>query len=438
VLTWDGPSTGTSEDVYYRMYAIVVQTEGTVDDDTITGTGAEDLFNLSQGGNDTASGGDGNDGFYMGAALSALDSLDGGDGILDQLGLQGNYGTPFVLSANHLVNIEMLVLLAGNDTRFGDTAGNFYSYDLKTVDANVGDGELLAVSFNRLRAGENVTFDGSAETNGRFLTFAGLGNDTIIGGSQDDGFYFGNNGRWGAGDSVNGGAGTLDQLGLQGSYTGASAVTFGATQITGIEMLVLLTGGDVRFGNPPGIGYSYDVTMNDGNVANGATFYVSANMLRAGVPGVTDETLAFNGSAELNGHFTIWSGAGADTLVGGLQSDTIYGAGGADLLTGGGGNDTFAYIDAAHSTAAAKDQILDFATGDLIDLTAIDAITGGPNDAFAFIGSANFSGAGGELRAFDAGGGVWQVEGDIDGIGGADLVIAVTTGVPLTLSDFLL
>jgi Ca2+-binding RTX toxin-like protein len=342
-----------------------------------------------------------------------------------------------VLGANHLVNTEMLVLLSGGDTRFGDTAGNLYSYNLKTVDANVGAGERLLVSFNTLGAGENVTFDGSAETNGKFLTFAGLGNDTIIGGAQDDGFYFGNGGRWGAGDSVTGGGGE-DQFGLQGNYSGASAIAFGAAQITGVEMLVLLTGGDARFGSPPGVGYSYDVTMDDGNVAAGAMFYVSANTLRANVPGVTDETLTFDGSAELNGHFTIYSGAAADTITGGLLADTIYGGGGADLLTGGGGNDTFAYMNAAHSTAAAKDQILDFATGDLIGLSAIDAVTGGANNAFAYIGSAVFSSTAGELRAFDAGGGVWQVEGDIDGNGIADLVIAVNTGVPLAITDFVL
>ena len=38
VFTWDGSSTSTSEDVYYRMYAIG-PVQGTVGDDTITGTG---------------------------------------------------------------------------------------------------------------------------------------------------------------------------------------------------------------------------------------------------------------------------------------------------------------------------------------------------------------------------------------------------------------
>jgi Ca2+-binding RTX toxin-like protein len=176
--------------------------------------------------------------------------------------------------------------------------------------------------------------------------------------------------------------------------------------------------------------------MNDANVASGQTFYVSANTLRAGVAGVSDETLHFNGAAETNGKFVIWSGAANDVLTGGAGDDKIYGAGGADQMTGGLGNDTFAYMDAAHSTASVMDQILDFTTGDKIDLSAIDAIVGGGDDPFSFIGSAAFSAAG-QLRAFDLGGGLWQVEGDIDGNGTADLVIAVTTDHALTSADFL-
>jgi Ca2+-binding RTX toxin-like protein len=404
----------------------------------LTGGGAAELFNLGQGGDDTADGGGGNDGFYFGAELDGGDSVDGGAGADDQVGLQGHYGglpgAPFVLGANHLVNVETLVLLPGDDARFGDTSGALYSYNIATIDANVGNGQRLIVNFNTLRVGENVIFDGSDEHDGMFLTYGGLGNDTLTGGDKSDWFYFGNNARWGAGDSVIGGAGLDDQLGLQGSYT----VTFGAGQLTGIETLVLLTGGDGRFGNPPGTGYSYDVTMDDGNVGALATMVVNANTLRAGVGGVTDETLVFDGSAESDGRFTIYSGAGNDVLVGSAGDDRIYGAGGADTLTGGAGNDTFAYLSAAHSTAAAMDQVLDFSLGDRIDLTGLDAVSGGGHNGFAFVGAAAFSNTAGELRVIDLGGGSWQIEGDVTGDGVADLVIGLTSNHALAVADFTL
>jgi len=408
--------------------------EGDSGDNTIIGTAQGDLFILSQGGDDTASGLGGDDGFYMGGALGPLDDLDGGGGTNDQLGLQGNYGTfgigatPYTFSAGNLAGIEALVLLSGQDTRFGDPGTNSYDYHLATIDDNVGAGERLVVDFNRLRLGEDVIFDGSLESDGYFLTFGGNGVDAITGGQQDDGFYFGV-GRFGASDTVDGQGGTNDQLGLQGDYT----IAFGATQLAGIEMIVLLSAANTTYGGGAD-SFAYDLKMDDGNVAATETLRVSANTLAA-----AGETLTFDGALELDGHFVVYGGAGADAITGGALADTLYGAGGADDLTGGGGDDSFAYVSAAHSTAADTDQILDFATGDEIDLSAIDAdtVTGG-SQAFGWIGSNAFSGAAGELRAFDAGGGVWQVEGDVDGGGTADLVILVTTDHPLTATDFAL
>jgi VCBS repeat-containing protein len=401
--------------------------DGSAGADTITGTSSDDLVMLQGGGDDNATGGEGNDGFYLGGALTAGDTLDGGAGEYDQLGLQGDYSAGLALGANSLLGIEMLVLMPGSDTRYGDPGTNLYDYDLTTIDANVVAGQQLVVSWNRLQAGEDVRFDGSAETDGSFRTFAGAGVDTIIGGAQNDGFYFGY-GMWGAGDNVDGGAGT-DDLGLHGQYSGANAIVFGAGQLAGIEMLVCMSSGDVRFGLSVGDGYIYDLTMDDGNVAAGQTLYVSANTLMAanGSTLLADETLTFDGSAELDGQFVIYSGMGADHITAGAGNDTIYGGGGADEMTGGAGNDLFAYMSADHSTASAMDHIFDFATGDRIDLSTIDAIAGGDDDAFTFVGNAAFSNTAGELRYDSVGGDDWLVKADIDGDGTADFQVLVTT-----------
>ena len=181
--------------------------------------------------------------------------------------------------------------------------------------------------------------------------------------------------------------------------------------------------------------------MNLPSSSAGQAMTINANTLRADQPGVTDETLTFNGAAELDGRFIVYSGAGDDTITGSAGNDTIYGAGGADMLTGGGGNDVFAYMNAAHSTSAERDQILDFTLGDLINLTSIDADTAtGGNQAFAFIGTAAFSNVAGELRFENAGGANWLVQGDVNGDGTSDFEILVTVSDadPITSADFML
>jgi len=401
--------------------------------DTLSGGDGDDILDTGTG-TDTLHGNGGNDGFYFGANLDAGDQVDGGAGTIDQVGLQGDYSVGLTLGAGSLINTEMLVLLPGSDTRFGDPGTNVYSYNLTTSDANVVGGQNFIVSFNTLRAGENVTFNGAAETDGTFLTFGGFGNDRLTGGAGDDGFYFGLD-RFGSGDALDGRGGSLDQLGLQGDYAGANAVVFGAGQLGGVEMIVCLTAADARFNGNQALLFSYDLTMNEGNLANGQLLMISANTLVAG------ESLAFDGSAETDGgRYTVFSGGGDDTLVGSAGADTFFGAAGADRLTGGGGDDTFAYVSQAHSTSAARDTILDFTAGDTIDLRAIDAIADGADDAFSFIGAAAFGHTAGQLRAVLQGGADWLVEGDVNGDGAADfaLLVTVTGGHAMGGGDFLL
>jgi Ca2+-binding RTX toxin-like protein len=411
-------------------------------DNVIVGSAGGDLFFLQQGGADRAWGGAGNDGFYLGAALDGGDDLDGGAGTLDQLGLQGNY-PGLTLGARNLVGIEQVVLLPGNDRRFGDNNGALYSYNLTTVDANVAPGGMLIVTANTLRLGENVTFNGSAEADGFFLTYGGQGIEILIGSQNDDGFFFGTDKRFGPNDRIDGQGGNFDQIGIQGRYVGADAIVLGASQITGIEQIVLLSGGDARFG-ANGLGYSYDLTTDDANVGKGQALIITANTLAA------DESLTFNGSAETNGRFRIFSGDGADSIRGGAGNDQIFGrsgndsiAGGlgADALHGGPGNDRFFYTGVGDSTAAARDSIADFAAGDIIDLSAIDAnsLTGG-NQGFTFIGDAAFqAGTAGLLRVYQAGAS-WIIEGDTNGDGIADLSILATRtdGLSFAAGDFLL
>jgi cadherin-like protein/hemolysin type calcium-binding protein len=84
---------------------------------------------------------------------------------------------------------------------------------------------------------------------------------------------------------------------------------------------------------------------------------------------------------------------GDDVLSGGVGNDTLTGGLGADIMYGGSGDDVFVYTAIAESTypvswdpgTALADIIYGFKAGDLIDLSAIDAVASTvENDAFHF------------------------------------------------------
>jgi Ca2+-binding RTX toxin-like protein len=321
----------------------------------IEGGDGNDSLRLQQGGDDSAYGGAGNDSFYFGAAYTAADLIDGGTE-RDQVALQGNYN----LTLGSITGVEDLILLSGSDTRFGDTAGNLYTYVLTSIDANVAAGAKLLIDATMLVAGESATFDGSAETDGKFLFSGGQGNDVFTGGAGADGFYFRDGSFWNPGDKVIGGAG--DQIGLRGDFTGAQKIVMGADQIQGVETIVLMSGVDIRFGPivPP---TKFDIVMNDGNLASGRRFTIDGAQLAA------NETFRLDASAETDGTYRMFGGAGADELIGGANADFLRGGAGADILKGNGGADTFAYRSASESTSTAFDLLVDVKSAeDRIDL----------------------------------------------------------------------
>ncbi len=211
--------------------------------------------------------------------------------------------------------------------------------------------------------GGDDTITGDATLGGLYHLEQG-GNDTVTGGSGNDGFYFG--AAVTANDHVNGGAGSNDQIGLEGDYSGG--LTMGATTISGVEVIACLPG------------FSYNLTTVDANVATGDTLTIWAVRL------ASSNTLIFNGSAELDGgKFTVFGGAGNDSITGGSGADTFYGLGGADTLTGNGGADRFVYTAAGESTGKAAGTAYDTIVGfdaavDQFDLpgtvTGLDATVG--------------------------------------------------------------
>jgi Ca2+-binding RTX toxin-like protein len=360
-------------------------------DDTIRGFGGDDTL-FGGGGNDRIEGG------------LHDDLLDGGTGIDTMLGGDGDD----IYVVDSLGDIVTELAGEGNDTVRTALA----EYVLPDHVENLVYTGTATASLTGNGADNSLIGNTGPDL---FLLQHG-GRDSAMGGGGSDGFFLG--AALDILDRIDGAAGIDDQVGLQGNYAG---YTFGASNLVDIETLALMSASDTRFG-ATGLGtFSYDLKTLDTNVAAMARLTVNANTLRAG------ENVTFDGSAETDAMFRLILGAGDDTVIGGAHDDVFYGRLGADTLTGGTGNDEFHYRAFAESTAASMDRILDFTAGDRIDLSVIDADTStNDNDAFRFIGAAEFSRSAGELRAVFANG-LWRVEGDVDGDGAADFVLAVTT-----------
>ncbi len=97
---------------------------------------------------------------------------------------------------------------------------------------------------------------------------------------------------------------------------------------------------------------------------------------------------------------TLTGGGGADKLNGGAGNDTLIGGAMGDTMTGGTGADVFVYNFTADSALAIGiDRIDGFLPGsDTINLSAIDAVSGGADNAFLFLGAADFTGNAAEVR----------------------------------------
>jgi Ca2+-binding RTX toxin-like protein len=398
----------------------------------LVGTPQGDLFHVHQGGDDNVSGLAGRDIIYFGAAFTSADVVDGGADY-DSLVLQGNYSA--LTSLGTVTNVESISLLSGANTGFGDTANNRYDYNLTVTDGQVGAGGVLKVNGSQLLAGEDLTFNGSAETNGSFLMYGGKGVDTLTGGAQADTFVFIHDGRFAAGDKVNGGGG-YDVVYLRGDYTIDFNAAGFADALTNVESIQLVSASDTTYAGGGDGEFDYAITWDDDLLPSGATITINAGKLGA------NESLTFDGSLETNGHFRIFGGSAADTLKGGAGNDLIYGGAGSDSMTGGAGADTYRYQSVTDSIAnSTVDFISDFALGDIIDLTRIDANTQVEgNQAFTFIGSGAFTNQAGQLKVTNPFSNAWLVEADVDGDGNADFQILLNTSDnhPITASDFLL
>jgi Ca2+-binding RTX toxin-like protein len=160
------------------------------------------------------------------------------------------------------------------------------------------------------------------------------------------------------------------------------------------------------------------------------------------------EKLTLTGTGAINGTGnnlanTLVGNNAANTLSGGAGNDTLTGGGGKDQLTGGAGSDIFDFnaLTDTGITRTTRDVIIDFTTGDKIDLSTLDANPAtATNNAFTFIGSSAFgSNATGQLRYdYNSVSKIGLLYGSTDADSAAEFTIELTGAPSLSAQSFIL
>jgi Ca2+-binding RTX toxin-like protein len=305
---------------------------------------------------------------------------------------------------------------AGNDTYVVDAAGDrVFETEPASSAVNAGGIDTVQSSISYLLAAniENLILTSSA-------SISGTGNslDNVITGNS-------------AANTLNGGNGNDMLIGS-----------------TGNDTLIGGVGNDVIFGGDGTDTASYanatEAVMVDLSIAapqmtgGGGTDTLATveNLIGSRFKDLLTGT---GGNNQLDGGAgadSLLGGAGADVLYGGIGNDTLMGGFGTDQLTGGAGTDGFVF-NAIKDTAATsgRDVILDFESGDKINLAGIDANSRqSGNQAFSFIGTDMFT-ALGQLHYISVDG-IWLVEGNTIGDTAADFSIEIRNGFVLQASDF--
>jgi len=389
-------------------------------------------------GNDLLAGGAGDDLLDGGAAIDTIDygrasagvtvnliSLSrqntGGAGIDTIRGVENVAGSAYgdVLTGNDAGNAlsagagdDVLTGGGGNDQIDGGTGIDTASY--ARAAAGVKLSLLVASAQNTQGAGvdtlvaiENLTgsalddvLTGNASNN---VLTGNAGNDLLIGGLGND--------------TLSGGA-------------GIDTVSF-ASAATGVTISLLVTAAQ----NSVGAGIDTFASIEN-LVGSAQADTLTGNAQNNAITGGVGDDVIDGGS----GADMLDGGNGNDVLKGAGGDDVLVGGAGRDMLTGGAGNDRFVYLATGNSPASTNaDRILDFAAGDVLDLSAIDAIAGTVGTNEAFVRVASFSGVAGQLTlAFASGTGTTTLLGDTDGNGVADFSILFSGDVTALTGSWVL
>jgi Ca2+-binding RTX toxin-like protein len=397
----------------------VISLNGTLGDDTITGSTQNDL--LSGGDQaDSMSGGLGNDTLAGGVGA---DTLDGGDDI-DTASYVGETNTVSVTLAgaiaatvsvggaaeDTIVNIENVIGGEAGDTITGDNLANHLS-------GGGGSDTLNGGTLGDVLDGESGS-DLLLGANGIDTLTGGLGDDTVKGGGGNDSYIY----ALGDGiDRVNDSGGAADRL-IVGSFADITQ----SVRVGNNLVLTFTDGGQVTVAN-----HFLDANRVENVVdALGQVVILAAGTIGGDAGGILSGT---GGADYLNGNGGddfLFGGDGHDLLDGGEGDDLLRGGGGNDDLLGGAGHDTFVL-----AAGDGEDTLYDFDR--LLDTIALDRASFGfdestsVGDVVKIGGAAPSSGA----KIYITGGSIvfdsdWSTSGDGE-------VLAMITGTNPHLSDLI-
>lgn len=373
-----------------------------------------------------------------GDAITAIREVTGGS---DVITFSSNVSAPtssVAISGDvHQMSEATAVVIGGGDTiTLENTGSGTLAGDAMSVNGGIvtgGDDTIIVRgAFGATVAGDIFSFTGGTLTPGSDKLIGGDGDDVLFGESTTPGFptTIGTTVDAGGNDSLDGGKGNdqlFGQVGndlLHGGHgndlinggSGTDTVRFNSLAAAVYVDLQGIAGTDIGSGNAEAIGQGIDQialveNVSGSNLADTILGDGLGNILR----GLTGDDV-------LNGR------AGADTLIGGLGSDRLKGAGGKDIFK----FNTVSELTADRNTT---DVIVDFRTGDRIDLSAMDgdATTAGLQD-FAFV-NGPLTGAG-QVNVVQSGNRTF-VQGSTDADADPEFVITLSGLVAVSGSDFI-
>jgi Ca2+-binding RTX toxin-like protein len=468
------PITGTSEDD---------DLSGTLGDDVIEGLAGADTLR-GGAGDDRLEGGDGSDDLDGG---DGDDTLVGGVGADRLIGGAGNdtadysgetevvyvrlydgvtdYNGRFAgARGDALSSIENLIGGSADDYLLGDAGTNRLTGGLGNdyLDGKGGDDVLLGgagrdrliggTGDDRLYGveGNDVLIGGAGDDAlygylGDDVLEGGTGKDRLAGGDGADRFVFGSAGEtpfsagrdvvadWNTGDVIDLSAMDADlaAVGNQGfTFLGMTGVTSaaGAGELRAFHH----NGNTYLLGGVDGDGRGdFQIEITGLHTLTTASLAGLQNAILTGT-NAADTIIGTSGNDILNGdagNDGLYGLDGDDVLVGSTGDDVLEGGLGKDRLAGNGGADRFVFGSAGETPfSAGRDVVTDWNTGDVIDLSAMDAdLTAAGNQGFTFLGMTGVTSAAGagELRAFHHNGNTYLL-GGVDADGRGDFQIEIT------------